>query len=123
MPAAEKMSHGHFLKAFREFGLVVRLRAVETPLGLSLPLPSGQPRLLPSPPRHLQGTFKKLYKMRTLKFGTLMGEDALGNKYYENTKVRAATRRGGRARALGAPRHPARPAASPMLRTPRRTTR
>lgn len=39
--------------------------------------------------RALQGTFKKIYKMRTIKFGTLIGEDELGNKYYENTKVRA----------------------------------
>jgi len=30
--------------------------------------------------------------MRTLKFGTLMGEDAQGTKYYENTKVRGAAR-------------------------------
>lgn len=26
----------------------------------------------------------RLYKMRTLKFGTLMGVDKLGNEYYEN---------------------------------------
>lgn len=47
------MSHGNFVRAIREFGIV--------------------------------GTFKKLYKMRTLKFGRLVGEDSQGNKYYENT--------------------------------------
>lgn len=46
------MSHGHFIRAFKEFGVA--------------------------------GTFKKLYKMRTLKFGAYMGTDELGNKYYEN---------------------------------------
>lgn len=30
------------------------------------------------------GTLKKLHKMRTLKFGTLIGVDKYGNKYYEN---------------------------------------
>lgn len=46
------MSHGHFIRAVKEFGVT--------------------------------GTFKKLFKMRTLKFGTYMGTDELGNKYYEN---------------------------------------
>lgn len=32
------------------------------------------------------GTFWKLFQMRTLKFGTLMGVDQMGNKYYENTE-------------------------------------
>jgi NADH dehydrogenase (ubiquinone) 1 alpha subcomplex subunit 12 len=48
------MSHGNFLKAFKEFGIV--------------------------------GTFKKLYKTRTLKFGYLVGVDKYGNQYFENTK-------------------------------------
>lgn len=47
------MSHGHFIRAFKEFGVV--------------------------------GTFWKLYKTRTLKFGALVGVDHLGNHYYENT--------------------------------------
>lgn len=47
------MSHGHFIRAFKEFGV--------------------------------KGTFKKLYKMRTLKFGALVGVDKYGNEYYENT--------------------------------------
>lgn len=46
------MSHGHFIRAVKEWGVV--------------------------------GTFKKLYKMRTLKFGSLVGVDHLGNEYYEN---------------------------------------
>lgn len=46
------MSHGHFIRAFKEFGVV--------------------------------GTFRKLYKTRTLKFGALIGTDKYGNKYYEN---------------------------------------
>lgn len=46
------MSHGHFLKAFKEFGL--------------------------------KGTWDKLQKMRTLKFGQLVGTDKYGNEYYEN---------------------------------------
>lgn len=101
------MSHGNFLKAFREFGLVVR---AETAKGEHHPLFAPPPNRAaltpppPSPPSHLlQGTFKKLYKMRTLKFGTLIGEDALGNKYYENTKVRAAAVGRARSRGLGAP--------------------
>jgi NADH:ubiquinone oxidoreductase subunit len=32
----------------------------------------------------LRGTFDKLYKMRTFKFGKLVGTDSLGNKYFEN---------------------------------------
>lgn len=48
------MSHGHFIRALREFGFV--------------------------------GTFKKLYKMRTTKFGKLVGTDQFSNEYYENTK-------------------------------------
>jgi NADH:ubiquinone oxidoreductase subunit len=48
------MSHGHFLRALKERGVV--------------------------------GTFKMLYKMRTTKFGKLMGTDQFGNNYYENTK-------------------------------------
>jgi hypothetical protein len=32
----------------------------------------------------VKGTWRKLYKMRTLKFGTLMGVDKYGNEYYEN---------------------------------------
>jgi len=32
------------------------------------------------------GTFKKLYQQRTLKFGSLVGTDRLGNKYFENTE-------------------------------------
>lgn len=32
------------------------------------------------------GTFKKVYKMRTIKFGNLVGTDQFGNEYYENTK-------------------------------------
>ena len=48
------MSHGNFLKAIKEFGLI--------------------------------GTWKQLYKFRTLKFGKLVGTDSVGNKYYENTK-------------------------------------
>jgi len=48
------MSHGHFLRALKEYGVV--------------------------------GTFKKLYKMRTIKFGTLIGTDQFGNRYFENTK-------------------------------------
>lgn len=47
------MSHGGFIRAFREFGV--------------------------------KGTFEKLYKMRTLKFGQLVGTDSYGNQYYENT--------------------------------------
>lgn len=47
------MSHGHFLRAIKEWGV--------------------------------SGTFKKLYKMRTLKFGSLIGVDKYGNEYYENT--------------------------------------
>jgi len=31
------------------------------------------------------GTIEKLFKMRTLKFGNLVGTDSLGNRYYENT--------------------------------------
>jgi NADH ubiquinone oxidoreductase subunit NDUFA12 len=31
------------------------------------------------------GIFKKLYKMRTIKFGNLVGTDIHGNKYYENS--------------------------------------
>ena len=34
----------------------------------------------------VRGTFEKLYKMRTLKFGRLVGTDRFGNNYYENTK-------------------------------------
>ena len=30
------------------------------------------------------GTLKKLFMMRTLKFGQLVGTDHLGNRYYEN---------------------------------------
>ncbi len=32
------------------------------------------------------GTFKKLYQQRTLKFGSLVGTDRYGNKYFENTE-------------------------------------
>ena len=46
------MSHAHFIRALKEFGVV--------------------------------GTWRKLYKMRTLKFGSLVGVDHLGNEYYEN---------------------------------------
>ena len=31
-------------------------------------------------------TFWKIFQQRTLKFGRLVGTDALGNKYYENKK-------------------------------------
>lgn len=31
------------------------------------------------------GTFRELYSYRTIKFGALVGVDAAGNKYYENT--------------------------------------
>lgn len=48
------MSHGHFLRALKEYGL--------------------------------KGTFERLYKMRTIKFGRLVGVDVYGNKYMENTK-------------------------------------
>ena len=48
------MSHGHFIRAIKEWGVI--------------------------------GTFKKLHKMRTLKFGKLVGTDQFGNEYYENTK-------------------------------------
>jgi hypothetical protein len=48
------MSHGHFVRALREYGV--------------------------------GGTFKKLYKMRTLKFGRLVGVDKYGNQYFENTE-------------------------------------
>jgi hypothetical protein len=42
------------------------------------------------------GTIEKLYKMRTLKFGSLVGTDQLGNRYYENTvEVRAASAKQG----------------------------
>jgi len=65
------MSHGHVLRALKEFGVV--------------------------------GTFKKLYKMRTLKFGRLVGVDDFGNHYYENTKdYPAGERRKGRGEAFGA---------------------
>lgn len=47
------MSHGHFLRALKEFGV--------------------------------RGTFEKLYKMRTIKFGDLKGVDRYGNQYFENT--------------------------------------
>jgi NADH:ubiquinone oxidoreductase subunit len=33
----------------------------------------------------LQGTFREIFRKRTLKFGKLVGTDAYGNKYYENT--------------------------------------
>jgi NADH:ubiquinone oxidoreductase subunit len=102
------MSHGHFLRAFREFGLVVRVASASSFRGFARPRSllqlratrvfpaaanlcsssascaiSSLPRLPALPVA--QGTFKKLYKMRTLKFGTLIGEDSLGNRYYENT--------------------------------------
>jgi NADH:ubiquinone oxidoreductase subunit len=32
----------------------------------------------------LAGTWRKLYAMRQIKFGTLVGVDKYGNKYYEN---------------------------------------
>lgn len=47
------MSHGHFLRALKEFGVA--------------------------------GTFQKLYKMRTIKFGELKGVDRYGNQFFENT--------------------------------------
>jgi hypothetical protein len=34
----------------------------------------------------VRGTFEKLYKMRTIKFGQLVGVDSYGNQYFENTK-------------------------------------
>jgi NADH dehydrogenase (ubiquinone) 1 alpha subcomplex subunit 12 len=48
------MSHGHFVRALREFGV--------------------------------RGTMLKLYKMRTLKFGRLVGTDKAGNQYFENAE-------------------------------------
>lgn len=86
------MSHGNFIRAFREFGVVVRpsLRCARFFWPVSSPRRAPRRRLVVGPLYLLllalpQGTFKKLYKMRTLKFGTLVGEDALGNRYYENT--------------------------------------
>lgn len=32
------------------------------------------------------GAFEQFFKLRTFKFGRLVGVDALGNKYYENTE-------------------------------------
>lgn len=32
----------------------------------------------------VRGTFEKLYKMRTIKFGDLKGVDRYGNQYFEN---------------------------------------
>lgn len=46
------MSHGHLIRAIKEFGV--------------------------------KGTFEKLYKLRTLKFGKLVGVDRYGNQYFEN---------------------------------------
>ena len=57
------------------------------------------------------GTIEKLFKMRTLKFGKLVGTDQLGNRYYENTvEVRA-----GEARGAGPERAGTRP---PLLQEP-----
>jgi NADH:ubiquinone oxidoreductase subunit len=39
------------------------------------------------------GALKQLYRTRTLKFGRLVGVDAYGNKYYENTKDYPSGRR------------------------------
>lgn len=33
----------------------------------------------------IKGTLRKLYQMRVIKFGQLVGVDKYGNKYYENT--------------------------------------
>ena len=33
----------------------------------------------------VKGTFEKLYKLRTIKFGELKGVDRYGNQFYENT--------------------------------------
>ena len=96
------MSHGHFIRAFKEFGLVVRVAPAAQRQFRSrwLSVKAMSPPSLRRP-AHPQGTFKKLYKMRTLKFGTLIGEDELGNKYYENTKVSRAGWPRSAARALG----------------------
>ena len=62
----------------------------------------------------LRGTFEKLYKMRTIKFGRLIGVDRFGNQYFENTAdyphgvftatyAAAATSSSTRERCLGCP--------------------
>lgn len=33
----------------------------------------------------VRGTFNKLWSVKTLKFGTVVGVDQMGNTYYENT--------------------------------------
>lgn len=74
------MSHGHFLRALREYGV--------------------------------KGTFERLYKMRTLKFGRLVGTDVYGNQYFENTKDYPAG-----ASIAQTAAHIARPPSAEMLNT------
>jgi len=35
----------------------------------------------------LKGTLRRLYQFKDIKFGTLIGEDELGNKYFENLEL------------------------------------